>query len=841
MALAVHDEVLRVAVEAHRGWLFKHTGDGVCAAFSVAEDAVAAAVDAQRRLGLPVRIGIVTGSAELRGDDYFGPALNRAARVMAAGHGGQVLVAAATAALVSGDGLVDLGARRLRDLSGAEHLYQVAGEGLRVEFPPLRTLDSVPGNLPVQATSFVGRHVEVKELCELVRAHRMVTLTGAGGVGKTRLAVQVAGELIGEFPDGVWFVELAPVADAVAVVQAVASVLSVSPEAGATLSGAIVDVVSTRRALLVLDNCEHVIDAAAEIAAALGNGAPQVTVLATSREPLGVIGEQVWGVAALDRGVEAVELFCERARSADHSFDPSEAHLHLVARICERLDRMPLAIELAASRVRSMSLIELNERLADRFAVLRRSARASPVQRHQTLRATVEWSYRLLRVEEQLLFDRLSVFPASFALEAAEAVCGGDPLDPLDVFDLLSSLVDKSLVIFDRDDSGGRYRLLETLRQFGTERLGGNNRLDALRTRHVRHYVAVAERAQRLVHGDGFQQGCEVFDVEWGNLRAALSCALESADEPAACELIVTPLWYAFMFQRHEIGVWAEQALLKGCASAPLQGIAGLFAFQAGEIDKAEQLCRAGIAAAPSPSHPDTLFCWQGLVSCDAHHGLRDELREHVTAYATAAGNAADPFSGAMHYALAALFPSDEAIEYVATAKALRGRLDNPCLDVQIGVAEGIATYAAGERSAAAALLIQARRRAEEAGPYPQAIVSWVIALRAAAAGFDADPDVAYREALTRLHDLREWANLWLTVESLATWWAGTGQFERAGRTLGFLEATGRRFMDLASRRERALATVIAHPHGEAWLAAGARTDRDQLIAYLLDQLAPTD
>ena len=261
-ALVLHDEVLRSAIEAHGGWLFKHTGDGVCAAFGSARAAIDAAVEAQQTLGLPVRMGIATGEAERRGEDYFGPVLNRTARVMAAGHGGQILVAASTAAVVSGVDLVDRGEHRLRDLSGVEHLYQVRADGLRVEFAPLRTLDAVPGNLPVQTTSFVGREVAVKELAEQVRAHRLVTLTGVGGVGKTRLAIQVAAELTGEFPDGVWLVELAPVGDPAAVPDAVATALGVTPQAGLTVTDSIAQALSGRRLLMVLDNCEHVLDAA---------------------------------------------------------------------------------------------------------------------------------------------------------------------------------------------------------------------------------------------------------------------------------------------------------------------------------------------------------------------------------------------------------------------------------------------------------------------------------------------------------------------------------------------------------------------------------------------------
>jgi class 3 adenylate cyclase len=245
-ALVAHDEVLSGAIDAHRGWLFKHTGDGVCAAFDSARAAIDAAVDAQRRLELPVRMGIATGEAERRGDDYFGPVLNRTARVMAAGHGGQILVAASTAAVLSGVDLLHRGEHRLRDLSGVEHLYQVRAASLRVDFPRLQTLDAVPGNLPMQTSSFVGRDLAVKELCEHVRAHRLVTLTGVGGVGKTRLAVQVAAELVAEFPDGVWLVELAPVGDPDAMADVVATVLGVTPQAGLSMTASLIQVSSRR-------------------------------------------------------------------------------------------------------------------------------------------------------------------------------------------------------------------------------------------------------------------------------------------------------------------------------------------------------------------------------------------------------------------------------------------------------------------------------------------------------------------------------------------------------------------------------------------------------------------
>ncbi len=269
VALAAHDDVLRAAVESRGGWLFKHTGDGVCAAFASARAAVDAAVDAQRSLGLPVRMGVATGEVEQRGEDYFGTALNRAARVMAVGHGGQILVSNSTAALVTGVDLADLGEHRLRDLSGVEHLFQVRADGLVSEFPRLRTVDAVPGNLPRQTTSFVGRDVEVKELAELVRTHELVTLTGVGGVGKTRLAVQVAAEMVPDFGDGVWLVELAPIGDPAAVPDAVATVLGITPQPGKSVTDSIADTLAGRRILIVFDNCEHILDAAADLIEAI--------------------------------------------------------------------------------------------------------------------------------------------------------------------------------------------------------------------------------------------------------------------------------------------------------------------------------------------------------------------------------------------------------------------------------------------------------------------------------------------------------------------------------------------------------------------------------------------
>ena len=326
-------------------------------------------------MGLPVRMGIATGEVEQRGEDYFGPALNRAARVMAVGHGGQILVSNSTAALVAGVSLADLGEHRLRDLSRLEQLFQVRADGLASEFPQLRTVDAVPGNLPVQATSFVGRDVEVKQVAELVRAHRLVTLTGVGGVGKTRLAVQVAAELVPEFGDGVWLVELAPVGDPPAVPDAVATALGITPQPGRSVTASIAETLAGRRLLVVFDNCEHVLGAAADLIEAILARSTTVTVIATSREGLRVGAEHLWPVPSLDvrEGADsaAVELFVERARAVVPAFTlDAEADVYAVTEICRRLDGIALAIELAAARMVSMTPVDVLARLNDRFRLL---------------------------------------------------------------------------------------------------------------------------------------------------------------------------------------------------------------------------------------------------------------------------------------------------------------------------------------------------------------------------------------------------------------------------------------------------------------------------------------
>ncbi len=561
VGLAAHDEVLRSAVEGRGGWLFKHTGDGVCAAFASATEAVAAAVDAQRRLGLPVRMGVVTGAAELRGDDYFGPVLNRAARVMAAAHGGQILLGTSTAGLADGADLVDLGVHRLRDLSGVEHLFQVRAEGLRLQFPALRTIEAVPGNLPVQTTSFVGRDLEVKQLAGLVRAHRLVTLTGVGGVGKTRLAVQVAAGMSGEFPDGVWLVELAPLGDPAAVPDAVATALGIAPHPGLSVVDSVVEALAGRQLLVVLDNCEHVLDAAAELVEAVLARTVSVKVLATSREGLRVGAEQLWVVPSLGLDgptSEAAALFEARAVAVNARFsldDPDIAAAVTV--ICRRLDGIPLAIELAAARMVSMSARDVQDRLGDRFRLLAGGRRG--LERHQTLRQAVAWSFDLLDQNETLVLHRCAVFAGGFSLAAATVLC--QPLDEYVVLDVLDALVRKSLVTVEEVFGHARYGLFETIRQFAEEQLAATGDVAEFRDAHARYFAAQAVRYCDIWDGPGQREALDWVDVEFANLRAGFRWAADHHDLEAAAAIAAHTTLMNNTLQRHESIGWAVELL----------------------------------------------------------------------------------------------------------------------------------------------------------------------------------------------------------------------------------------------------------------------------------------
>jgi len=520
-ALARHNTIVRAAVESHGGGVFSTMGDGMAAVFASARDAVRAVLAAQAGLAaeewgevtgpLAARMGLLTDEGVLGGEHYLNQPLNRCARLMAAAHGGQALVSGATELLVRDDlpegcGLVDLGDHRLRDLARPVRVFQLTAPGLRRQFPPLRSLDAFAGNLPVQLSSFVGRAGELAELATAMKRSSLVTVVGVGGVGKTRLTLHAAAQMLPSFRDGAWLCELHAADNGETMAQAVLAALRVRPRPGISLADSIVEFLRTRSVLLVLDNCEHLLTAAAALAVDVLRSCRGVRILATSRQPLGVGGEQVFGLRPLSLpppaasmatvgASDAVSLFVQRASAARRDFSLSPANVAAVGEICRRLDGIPLAIELAAPRVAALRPAEIAGLLDDRFRLLT-GGRNDVADRHQTLQATVEWSYALLSEAERHVFDCLGVFPGSFDAAAAVRVTGAGGLQRWDILDALTALVGKSMVVEEEGpDQTSRYRLLETMRAFARQHLAAARELDRLQRRHAEHYAAFAEQA----------------------------------------------------------------------------------------------------------------------------------------------------------------------------------------------------------------------------------------------------------------------------------------------------------------------------------------------------------
>jgi len=621
-ALARHDAVLRSAIEAHGGHVFKTVGDAFDAVFSRAVDAVIAAARIQQRLeaeppavpgGIRVRVALHTGTAEERDRDYFGPALNRIARLLDAGHGGQILLSEATRLLVEEslpDGLAlrDLGQHRLKDLASPERIFQLVVAGLRSEFPPLLSLDVLPNNLPRQLTSFVGRTKELGEITALLQQTSLLTLTGSGGAGKTRLALQVAAEMTGAFPDGVWLVELTPLVDPALVTQTAAMAIGVREE-HRPLIDTLVDYLRPRAMLLLLDNCEHVLAASAALVQMILQHCPTVRVLATSQEALGIAGETVYGVPSLTMpdlgrlppveqltGFEAIRLFVERAASSRPGFTLTPANAAAVAQVCARLDGIPLAIELAAARVRVLSVDEIAARLADRFRLLTLGTRTAPA-RHQTLRAALDWSYDLLTAPERLLLARLSVFAGGWTLAAAEAVCADEDCPEGDVLDVLTRLVDRSLVVVGEVGVDTWYRLLETVRLYAREKLDASGGAEAVRRRHRDWYLQFVESIELELQGPGLEAWLRRLEIEHDNIRAALEWSRTAEPNPEYGLRLSGAMWHFWEVRGYwtEGREWLEDALKRGerlnvpSRARALNGAANLAFFQ-GDFARASAL-----------------------------------------------------------------------------------------------------------------------------------------------------------------------------------------------------------------------------------------------------------
>ena len=622
-ALARHDSLIEACVEEHAGVLVRPRGEGDSrfAVFPRASDAVAAAGAIGHALlveswGIPsplrVRMGLHTGEADLREGDYYGSAVNRCARLRALAHGGQILLSSVTAGLVrdglpEGVGLRDLGEHRLKDLQHPEGVVQLLHPDLPGDFPALKSLDTLPNNLPVQLTSFIGRESEIDEVKRLLATTHLLTLTGSGGCGKTRLGLQVIADLAEEYPDGVWVVELAPLGDPGLVIQEVAGVLGVRDEsdplsmgsppsggdptastgmgAGNPLLNKLCAFLQAKGMLLMVDNCEHLIEACAELVDALLRSCPNLRILAASREALGIGGESTYRVPSLSlpdpkstppvenmTTYEALRLFVDRALNAVSTFTVTNDNAPAVAGICHRLDGIPLAIELAAARVKVLSVEEIMARLDDRFRLLTGGSRTA-LPRQQTLRAAIEWSYNLLGEGECALFNRLSVFMGGWTLAAAEAICVGEGVEDYEVLDTLTNLVDKSLVVTEEEGGKTRYHLLETVRQYARDKLLESGEGESLRQRHLDWFLNLAERAELKLRGSDQLEWLNSLEQEHENLRAALEWSLGSGGESAVMETGLRLAgglgWFWFIRGYWSEGIeWLERALSEGAAAS---------------------------------------------------------------------------------------------------------------------------------------------------------------------------------------------------------------------------------------------------------------------------------
>jgi len=619
-AVARHEQLMSATIKQQGGYVFKIMGDAFCAAFPTAPNAVAAAFDAQRALakedfsavdGLRVRMGLHTGFAEERNADYFGPAVNRVARLMSIGHGGQVLLSASTRELAHSDlptgvTLTDLGSHRLKDLTEPEQVWQLTIEGLPAQFPPLKSLDTISNNLPIQPTSFRGREHDLEEVKSLLGQHKLLTLFGSGGVGKTRLALQVGAEVLDHYPDGVWLADFAPITDSELVSSIIAKELGMSQVEGRRVDESIPQWLKRKKLLLILDNCEHVVETVAGLGNAIIRSCPDVRILATSRQALGIGGEEVLRLPSLDvphkiadltpaAVIEfgAVALFVDRAKSVDKSFALTDDNSPIVAEICRRLDGIPLAIELAAARVKVLSIPNLAQRLNERFKILTGGSR-SALPRQKTLSALIDWSYDLLTQQEQTLFTRAAIFAGGFSLDAATAVCTAEGVDDIEVLDLLSSLTDKSLVVADTGGAQERYRMLESTRAYALDKLSAAGKREQLARRHAEHFRGQAQEADKRYGTGSTLAWLASVELELDNYRAALEWGLSQGHDVvlgAAIAGALDHLWFRGGLAV-EARYWIEPALERVSVAKEPQVAARLWLALA-ELYSAKRSCEA--------------------------------------------------------------------------------------------------------------------------------------------------------------------------------------------------------------------------------------------------------
>jgi predicted ATPase/class 3 adenylate cyclase len=855
-----HDDLLRASIEENGGTVFKTVGDEFCAVFPSAELAVEAAIHAQRSLaaqdwsavgGLRVRMAVHTGAVTQRDGDYFGSTVNRVSRLLSAGHGGQVLISADAAEALPAQaleriGLRDLGRHRLKDFPELESIYQLLAPELPEIFPPLRTIAERPGNLPKQLPALVGRDRDAADLRQRLKEHRLVTLVGAGGVGKTALATQIGADVLQEYEDGAWLAELAPV-DARSVESTLASVFGVTSLSDGSIIDALAAQLRTKNALLIIDNCEHVIHAAAKAVHTLLRECAHLRVLATSREPLGVTGENTYRLPVLgippDTAVtaEAVSaygscaLFEERARAHVPAFRVTDENAKSVARVCRRLDGIALAIELAAPRLRVLTLDQLADKLAERFRLLSGGKR-NVLAHHQTLRALIDWSYELLSENERILLRRTALFPGGWTIGAAVEVCADESFEEWDILDHLTSLTDKSLIVSDQNEAEPRFRMLESTREYALERLEESGERDAVARKQAEYFSALAVRADGAWAEVPAKAWIVPLDAELDNFRAALSWT-SAHDCGLAMNLFGSLEAYWWDAQPTEGKRWVDELRPIAEAMPSAQEAARYWLAAAGVALSLAQEKNAAAAAQNAIAAYETLGASGGAAAAKRCYGAALIRLGKLDEGEKASAEALEVFRAVRNRRLIAL-----ALRTLATAPILRGDLDAAGTLYREALAHSQAL--ADERG----VQIISGNLAEieaYAGNYEQALTHGREALEIARERRDwvmvctlLINITAYLFALDRLSEARATAHEALTaageiqseihtavaIQHLAAVAATCGDAARAARLIGYVDAA-------YARLENSREPTEAREYERAMTVLGERLPADELTA----------
>jgi predicted ATPase/class 3 adenylate cyclase len=886
VALARHDEILREAIEAHGGYVFKTVGDAFCAAFSTAPDALEAALSAQKALlgeaweetgPLRVRMALHTGAAELRGDDYFGVPLNRVARLLSAGHGSQVLLSVATQQLVrdqlpAGTQLRDLGERRLKDLFRPEHIFQLMASDLPAEFPPLRTLDTRLNNLPAQPTPLIGREREVADVCERVRSSevRLLTLTGSGGAGKTRVGLQAAAELLEEYEDGVLFVSLAAITDPTLVAATVAGTLGVKEADGEPLLEILKDYLREKKLLLILDNFEQVLEGA-QLVGLLLAACPALKVLATSRIPLGLYGEKEYLVPPLSlpdperlpsleclTRYGAVRLFVERAQAAKADFTLTDENAPAVAEICARLDGLPLAIELAAVKIKLLPPGAMLARLGNRLKLLTGGARDIP-ERQRTLRNTIEWSHELLEEGERILFRRLAVFAGGRTLEAIETICDAEGDLPIEVLEGVSVLVDESLLR--QEERGGEPRLymLETIHEYAREKLEESGEAKELARRHAEYFLGLAEMAEPALRWSKQRAWLERLELEHDNLRKALSWSLGVDEVELGLRLAgaLEPFWttrgYYSEGRRWLEAVLAKNGRTSAVARAKALTGAGWLAQWQGDLDRASTAAEKGLRLSPPAGTEGSvtirLLLLLGFIADQRDYYERaTELFEESLKLSRETRNGWGIAASLLHLGDVASNQgeAERAVERYEEGIALCREAGYPALLADILVNLGDTLLLQGDHERATALNEEAVALYREQGytnarlEYPVDNLGWAALRR----GDHERARTLYQECLVLCRELGNKLVAAESLEGLACVAAVRGEVEQSARLFGAADAL-LKAQDISHRpAERALRepylTAARSRSNKALWEAGSKMTFEEAIEYALaeDQFA---